>query len=294
VQNTHEPLIDRAVGDQARLIADARGDTHTQRAASPGDYLLTGLITCPAPGCGRMYIGTAARGRSRTYRYYTCFSGNRYGSAGCTGTRLDADALDTAVLDALVTFYAAAETLLTQAITAAQHQFQQTHHDHETELAAITTQITQAETAIERYHLAFENQTMDDATAGPRIRDLRTKITQLAARRDDLHHALASAPAPLPVATLDQVRTNLTHMIASGDPGERKRAIEALIHEIRLTGDGTVTPVFKIPNEQTLNVTKRNEPAGMATGSRNGVGGAPSGTRTPNPLIKSQLLCPLS
>src|SRR5690606_19849671 len=101
---------------------------------------------------------------------------NRYGSAGCTGTRLDADALDTAVLDALVTFYAAAETLLTQATTAAQHESRQTQRDHEAELAAITTQITQTETAIERYHLAFENQTMDDATAGSRIKDLRTKL----------------------------------------------------------------------------------------------------------------------
>lgn len=87
VPDVHEPLIDRATYDHARQIVEARGDTHTQRAASPGDYLLTGLITCPDPDCGRRYIGTAARGRSRTYRYYTCFSRNRYGASGCSGTR---------------------------------------------------------------------------------------------------------------------------------------------------------------------------------------------------------------
>jgi hypothetical protein len=51
---------------------------------------------------------------------------------------------------------------------------------------------------------------MDDA-AGPRIKELRTKITQLAARRDDLQHALATEPIPPPLTTLDQVRANLTH-----------------------------------------------------------------------------------
>jgi hypothetical protein len=59
---------------------------------------------------------------------------------------------------------------------------------------------------------------MDDTTAGPRITELRGKITQLAARRDDLQHALASEPAPPPLTTIDQVRRNLAHMIASGDP----------------------------------------------------------------------------
>jgi site-specific DNA recombinase len=80
VADAHEPLVDRAIFSQAREIAEARADAHTKRAVSPGDYHLTGLITCP--DCGRKYVGTAARGRSRTYRYYTCFSRSRYGSAG--------------------------------------------------------------------------------------------------------------------------------------------------------------------------------------------------------------------
>jgi hypothetical protein len=83
-------------------------------------------------------------------------------------------------------------------------------------------------------------------------------------------------------------------MIATGDPGEGERVIEALVHEIRIDPDRTVTPNFKIPNGHILNVTKDDGPAAMTTGSRNGEPGAPSGTRTPNPLIKSQLLCPLS
>ena len=101
VTDAHEALIDRDTFNQARDLAAARADAHTQRAASPGEYHLTGLITCP--DCGRKYIGTAAPGRSRPYRYYTCFSRNRYGAAGCTRARLAADATDTAVLQRCTT-----------------------------------------------------------------------------------------------------------------------------------------------------------------------------------------------
>jgi site-specific DNA recombinase len=291
VPDAHEPLIDRATFEQARQIADARADAHTQRAASPGEYHLTGLITCP--DCGRKYIGTAARGRSRTYRYYTCFSRNRYGGAGCSGVRLAADATDAAVLQALVDFYASADTILTQVIDAAQQEFRDTHSDRHAELDTLTVQITQAEAAVDRYHAAFEAGTMADTTAGPRLRDLRHKITQLRARRDDLTQALAAEPAPPPPGTVDRVRAHLRHMIAAGSPGERKRAIEALIHEIRLTDDGDVIPVFKIPGQRTLNVADQSEPAVtiVTAGSRNGAVGALSGTRTPNPLICSRALC---
>jgi site-specific DNA recombinase len=87
VPDAHPALIDRAMITQARALAAARADAHTQRAASPADYYLTGLITCP--DCGSKYIGTAAHGRTRTYRYYTCHSRNRYGGAGCRGARLN-------------------------------------------------------------------------------------------------------------------------------------------------------------------------------------------------------------
>ena len=44
-------------------------------------------------------------GRNRTYRYYTCFTLARYNAEKCDFTRLNADAVDTAVLDALASFY---------------------------------------------------------------------------------------------------------------------------------------------------------------------------------------------
>jgi DNA invertase Pin-like site-specific DNA recombinase len=64
VEDAHEPLIDRETWRKACAIAAARAEDHSQRSCSPGDYHLTGLITCPA--CGHKYVGTAATGRNRT------------------------------------------------------------------------------------------------------------------------------------------------------------------------------------------------------------------------------------
>jgi site-specific DNA recombinase len=279
VPDAHPPLIERDIFTRARQIADARADTHTQRAASPSDYCLTGLITCPT--CGSKYIGTAAHGRTRAYRYYTCCSRSKYGAGGCKGARLNADATDDAVLQALADFYATADTLLTRVITTAQEQFHDAHTDRRAELDTITTQIHHTEAAIDRYHIAFEAGTMDDTTAGPRINELRHKITQLKTRHHDLTEALTAQPAPPPPGTLDFVRTHLRDLITNGSPGERKRAIEALIHEVRLTEEGSVIPVFKIPTSQTLLIPQnQREPMTMVIGSRNGAVGGPGRART--------------
>ena len=96
VPDAHPALIAPATFRRAAEIAAARSGPHTQRAASPSDYHLSSLITCP--GCGCKYIGQSATGRSQTYRYYICFTRSRYGPAACNATRIPAGEADTAAL----------------------------------------------------------------------------------------------------------------------------------------------------------------------------------------------------
>jgi site-specific DNA recombinase len=290
VTDAHEPLIDRDTFTTARQIADTRADAHTRRASSPSEYHLTGLITCP--DCGRKYIGTAVRGRNARYRYYTCYSRNRYGAAGCFGVRLDADATDAAVLQALYDFYTVAHTIIDKLLTQARREFHDTHADRNAELDAVTAKIIHNQAAIDRYHTAFENGTMDDTTAGPRITELRHKITQLQARRDDLAANLAHEPALPPAGTLERLRAYLEHTIARGTDAQRKRAIAALVAEVRINQKGQVIPVFRIPDGSTISTTSGDTAATTTepTGLRNGEVGGAGGTRTRDRGIMSPLL----
>src|SRR6266511_2530507 len=165
-----------------------------------------------------------SRSSQRSLYGFGGWTRTRYGTAGCPAPRIRADDIDQAVLQALYDFYTTSETVLTAMIERAQAQRANTSTDRQDELAAIATQITTTEAAISKYHTAFENGAMDDATAGPRIRDLRQQLARLQAY--------------------------LSQIMTSGTATERKAAIETLIHEVQLTDQGVI-PVFKIPNDQT-------------------------------------------
>src|SRR5450755_672296 len=259
VEDAHDPLIDRETWQRASSIAAERADPQTQRAASNSDYDLTGKITCP--GCGHKYIGTSATGRSRTYRYYTCFSRVRYGTHGCDAARLPADDTDAAVLQALAEFYAQAPALITDAVTRAQARHRDGHADRHAEAGALQSQIKNKQAAIDRYFTAFENGTMDDTTAGPRVTALRAEIDQLQARHHEITDIIGTeATAPPPPATIERLGAYLRDILDAGIPAERKAAVEALIAEIRITEEGII-PVFRIPGQAAPSQEKPAQPA---------------------------------
>ena len=260
VTDAHEALVDRETWRRVRAIADARSDTHNQRAMSESDYYLTGLITCPR--CGNKYVGTSAKGRNRAYQYYTCYSRARYGAHGCDAPRLDAPALDAATLTALHDFYRNATQLIADAISRAKDHQRATHADRHAELDAIRATIAAKTTARDRYRSAFENGTIDEADAGSRLRELRTEIDALTVRRDEITDAIEEEPAPPSPATLDRIRQHLAYVIAEGTSAERKATVEQLIAEIRLNEDNHVIPVFRIPgpDDTAGTTTEADEP----------------------------------
>jgi hypothetical protein len=61
--------------------------------------------------------------------------------------------------------------------------------------------------------------------------------------------ALNHQPEPPTPGTLDALRACLNRLVAAGTSGERKRAIEALVHEVKITEHGMI-PVFKNPKRR--------------------------------------------
>ncbi|MFN2535953.1 MAG: recombinase family protein, partial [Pseudonocardiaceae bacterium] len=210
VTDTHQPIISPDTWADAQTILDARGESHSHRASSGSDYVLTGLLRCPQ--CGKAMIGTRATGRTRTYRYYTCFTLARYDASKCNFTRLNADAVDTAVLDALASFYRTQHELIADAITTAQAQHQAAHTDRHAELAAVEADLTKTGQTIDRYLAAFERGTMDENLVADRLSQLRTKTTQLRAHRDELTRTLDDKPTTPEPATLTQIANYITEI----------------------------------------------------------------------------------
>jgi site-specific DNA recombinase len=243
VRDAHPAIVDAELFGKCQRILTARGEAGSTRAASNSDYHLTGLITCPQ--CGHKYIGTAATGKLRRYRYYTCFSRARYGRSGCTAPRIDADHLDPALTAALIDFYTRTD-LINAAIQAERELRATGTHQHTAELDTINGQIKTTETAIDRYLTAFENETLDERTCGSRVRDLSAKLDQLKIRKAELAELIHTQPEPPNAQAIEQLRRELGQVLAHGTPGQRKAVIEEHVAEIKIQGDQLI-PIFMIP-----------------------------------------------
>ncbi len=266
VTDTHAPIIDLKVWEQAQAILDARGESHAHRAASGSDYVLTGRLRCPK--CDKAMIGTRATGRTKTYRYYTCWNLARYDATKCDMSRLNADAVDAAVLDVLARFYRTQHGLITDAIAHEQAQHRAAHADRHAELAAVENEITKTGHAVDRYLTAFENGTMDEELVADRLTGLRAKTKQLRIRRDELTLALDDEPTTPEPATLAAVADHIAEIITSGTHNQIKALVEALVAKVTITGPDRLIPVFRIPQPRNNDTTA---PAPPAETAQNGV-----------------------
>lgn len=251
VIDTHAPVIDLTVWEQAQAILAARGESHAHRAASGSDYILTGRLRCPQ--CGKAMIGTRATGRNKTYRYYTCWNLARYDASKCDFRRLNADAVDTAILDAMTSFYRDRHDLIADTIAHQQKQHQAANADRHAELAAVDSEIAKTGQSIDRYLAAFERGTMDEELVVDRLTGLRVKTKQLRIRRDELGLALDDQPAAPEPATLSAVADHIAEIITSGTHNQAKALVEALVASVTVTGPDRLVPVFRIPQPRIDN-----------------------------------------
>jgi hypothetical protein len=194
-----------------------------------------------------------ATGNRYRYRYYTCFSHQRYGKQACPSERLPADQLDEAILAALLDTFARTD-LAEQATRLIRSQAADVRDRAEGELAVIRTEIDQAEAAIERYLGAFEAGTLPEAQCGKRLQALGAKIVDLQARELELQQALAaSAVEALPTpADLVELASQVRQVIEHAPVAAKKTLAQQLVHEIHVTSRADIQPIFRVPT--------RNEP----------------------------------
>lgn len=99
----HEHLVDEKLFERVQTLLSERGEDYSKRASATSPFLLAGLVVCAR--CGKHFVGTSAVGNRYRYRYYTCFSRQRYGTKFCDAERLPAEELDAAILDSLLHVY---------------------------------------------------------------------------------------------------------------------------------------------------------------------------------------------
>ncbi|WP_209634722.1 recombinase family protein [Kibdelosporangium banguiense] len=245
VEDAHPAIVRLDVFEEAQRILEQRGESYAHRAASDSDYIATGLMQCP--NCGKAMLGTRATGKTKTYRYYTCFTRARHGVDKCSYPRLNADSLDQAVLDAVVSFYQSQYRLITEAVKAAQAQYDCDNDTKTAELAAVQADLFKTQAAIDRYLDAFENGKLDEDQLAGRVNKLNERHKQLRWRRDHLRDELDNQPVMPDRSTLDEVHSHINSIFRAGNNNQRKAVIETLVAGIKILAPDRIVPVFRIP-----------------------------------------------
>ena len=155
----HEHLVDEKLFNRVQALLSERGEDYSKRASATSPFLLAGLVVCAR--CGKHFVGTSAAGNRYRYRYYTCFSRQRYGTKYCDAERLPAEELDAAILDALLSVYERTD-LFDKAVSATRRRARSQRANHDQELVVVHAGITKVEDAIERYLTAFEAGTLSE------------------------------------------------------------------------------------------------------------------------------------
>ena len=244
-EDAHPAVIDREVFALADHILAERGENPAKAAGVASNYHLTGKILCPL--CGKAYLGTAATGRNRTYRYYTCFTRNRYGTSHCNAPRIEAETFDDLVLAAVGDFYRTRTDLITEAITAAQNDYRATKATVEAELNTVSAQMAQKEAAIDRYFTDYEEGKIDKALLERRIEKLGLELRDLRRHRDELHLRLEDEPQHLTGVDLTALNAYIGEVIDRGTTAVRKSLCEAAIHVVHIDLTAAkATPVFRV------------------------------------------------
>jgi site-specific DNA recombinase len=244
----HAALVDVETFDAVQELRAGRGENLSKRATNSSAYLLSGLVVCKT--CGKRFVGNVANGSRYTYRYYTCFTRQRYGKQACPTDRLPSEELDRAVVDALLALYERVD-LFERAAEAAKRRARKERGHLKAELEAVEAELRKGDDAIERYLLAFEAGTLPEATCSKRLDVIAARAVDLRARRTELADAVDAEPTAPTEAQVEKVRSLILRAMTEGSTAERKALLNALVHEVTVTSRADVVPVFRFPTPLT-------------------------------------------
>ena len=240
----HEPLVDKDLFERVQEILGERSEDISLRRSNQSEYLLTGLVKCAH--CGKRYLGASANGNGGRYRYYVCFSRQRYGKKACEGERLPADALEEAILEQLLAVLER-EPMVREAISEAFAELEADQPKREAELERIDTERRRIGESLDRYFRAFEEGTMPESACAPRIGELSEKLRGLEARREELAAEEPAEREPLTDEDLALLQAEVREVIEGGDPPTRKALLQSLVDEIRVVSRAEIYPSFSLP-----------------------------------------------
>ncbi len=241
----HEGVVDEQTFEAVQAILAERAESQALKRGHPSDYMLSGVLRCGR--CRKAYVGTAAHGRKKRYRYYICSTRYRYGTGVCDGDRLPMEALELAVVEQMTAVFADT-ALVGEALALSRAEEAGAFAGNVRRLASIRQELAGARRALDRYFGAFEQGIMSAADCQERIERLLDRIEALEAEERMISERGPDGPSAAPMAhDVAEWARDLQALLESATPQQKKALIRLLVKELRVMSRKEILPTYKVP-----------------------------------------------
>ncbi|MCY3734730.1 MAG: recombinase family protein [Chloroflexi bacterium] len=241
-----EALVSREMFDAVQKGLEERAPKKRQPARVGSKFLLSGLLRCGV--CSKPYTGQGAK--SGRFSYYVCGTLLREGSGSCTARYLNADRVESCIVDAIRGRILNDETI-TELVVLIAEEIDSLAGELGGQLHAVEAEMADVRSRLDRLYEALETTDLTMHALSPRILKLRQREDQLAAAQENAARQLKQRRADLPTtAEIGVYVADFREFLAEGSIPERKALIRNFVESIEVDDrDAILTYTIPMPSD---------------------------------------------
>ena len=249
-----EALVSKELFDQVQKGLESRAPKKQRPARVGSRFLLSGVLRCGV--CGKPYTGQGAK--SGKFSYYVCGSLLQQGSGSCSARYLNAERVETRVVETIMGRILNDETI-TELVVLVAEEIDALAGELDGQLQAVEAELSDVRSRLDRLYEALETTELTMQALSPRILKLRQREDQLAAAHEEAERQLRQRKADLPTsAEIREYVSDFRQFLEAGTIPERKALIRNFVKSIEVNGgDATLTYTIPMPSD---GVTKERTP----------------------------------
>ena len=237
-----EALVPRETFDAVQKGLEERAPKKRQPARVGSKFLLSGLLRCGV--CGKPYTGQGAK--SGKFSYYVCGTLLREGSGSCTARYLNAERVESCIVDTIRGRILNDQTI-TELVVLVAEEIDALAGELGGQLHAVEAELADVRSRLDRLYEALETTDLTMQALSPRILRLRQREDQLAAAQEDAARQLQQRRADLPTtAEIGEYVADFREFLAEGSIPERKALIRNFVESIEID-DRDAILMYTIP-----------------------------------------------
>ena len=281
IENNHPAIVSRKMFEKAKGLLIKRSPRVTHPRTVNSNYLLSGILYCGK--CGLAMLGSSAK--SSKYFYYACQNYCKRGKDVCDAKLVNKDKLESFVIGRIKANILT-ENNLTELVKLTNAEINQSKGDAKEKLEGVEKQIGGIRERLHKLYDALETGKLEIDDLAPRIKALRTQITNLEQQRntflEDLHRdkvELLSGPA------VKEYANDLKAILSKGSIMEQKSFLRSFVKRVEVNlPDVTIEYTIPLGGKKAEPLEREVLPFAQS--------GSPERTRTSSLVVTSALKFP--